>query len=276
MQVDSIITNTITDEIRQKGHQSIRFSADGCSVLICDASFIPVYLKHFTFPSPVSVPVQAETYRRILETQDLFRFYGETVFISDTMAATLVPDPYFDETQKELLLRTSNTVTEEEIVFSRQLKNRSEHIVYSFPEHLHSLSENFQHGVKVLHAGECMISLSDQVPASEHQRGFMLTEVQKNKMEILVIKGDNIILSNRYRLKDPSHYLYHTLNTFKQLHLDRERVPLYVAGNYEDGDPGGFIRKYIRKVEPVPYFLEGTTMQEKLQFLILSEAMKCA
>ena len=122
-----------------------------------------------------------------------------------------------------------------------------------------------------------MVSLSDQVSASLHQRGFVLIEVQKKKMEILIIRGDTIILSNRYLLNEPFDYLYHTLNTFKQLQLDREKVPLYFAGQYdEEQEPDRLMKKYIRKIAPVPYFLEGLTNRQKLQFLILSEATRCA
>ncbi len=35
---------------------------------------------------------------------------------------------------------------------------------------------------------------------------------------------------NRYTLKDPSDFIYHTLNTLKQLDLDRETIPVYLSG----------------------------------------------
>ena len=277
MQVDSIIANTITDEIRLNGHQSIRLSADGFSILVSDASFVPVWLKRFSFSSPTSLNKRARECRRILEEQNLFSFQGEVVFINDTPAAALVPDPFFDESRKEELLGSSFQIAEGEAVLSRRLKNRSEHILCSFPGHFQKLTELYSHEVKVLHAGECMVSLSDQVSASDHQRGFVLIEVQKQEMEILVIKGDNIVLSNRYVLKEPDEYLYHTLNTFKQLGLDRESVPLYYAGVYEeDKGPKQLMKKFIRKIEPVPYFLEGLDNGQRLQFLLLSEATKCA
>ncbi|MBN2697963.1 MAG: DUF3822 family protein [Bacteroidales bacterium] len=277
MQVETVIAHTITDDIRQKGHQSIRLTADGFSVLVADASFIPVYLKDFIFDAPVAGHIVAEECRRILREQGLTRFDGEIILISDSQAATLVPDRFFDEEQKDLLLGSVNEIREDDLILSRRLKNRSEHIIYSVPPYIHKLSELYQREVRILHTGECMVSLSDQVSASLHQRGFVLIEVQKKKMEILIIRGDTIILSNRYLLNEPFDYLYHTLNTFKQLQLDREKVPLYFAGQYdEEQEPDRLMKKYIRKIAPVPYFLEGLTKRQKLQFLILSEATRCA
>ncbi len=51
MQVEGIISNTITQDIRLKGHQAIRFSPDGFSVLVSDASYKPVFLKQYLLRS---------------------------------------------------------------------------------------------------------------------------------------------------------------------------------------------------------------------------------
>ena len=46
--------------------------------------------------------------------------------------------------------------------------------------------------VLILHTAECLLSLSDQVQASDHQRGFILAEAQKQSLEILVIQEDRV------------------------------------------------------------------------------------
>jgi len=276
MQTDSIITNTISDEIRQKGHKSIRFSADGFSILLADASFVPVYLKKFTFSSPTADNILSDECMRVLKEENLLPFEGETVFISDSLDATLVPEPFFTEEQGETILRSAFDIGEDDLILSRKMKHRAKNMLYAFSSHFQKLEMFYPNGIKVLHSGECMISLSDQVSASDHQRGFLMIEVQNQKMEILVIKGDQIVLSNRYFLKQEKDYIYHTLNTMKQLGLDPESVPVFYAGRFEaDSDPGRLLSKYVRKTDPVPYFLEGVDRAQKIEFLLLSEASKC-
>ncbi len=50
---------------------------------------------------------------------------------------------------------------------------------------LENLEDKICGRVQILHTSECLLSLSDQVQASDHQRGFILLEVQKHTLEIL-------------------------------------------------------------------------------------------
>ena len=96
MQVDSIISNTISQDIRLKGHQSIRFAPDGFSVLISDASYKPVFLKQYTYDASVLTINTLSECARVLDEQQLLDFEGETVFIVDSPAVTLVPTQFYE------------------------------------------------------------------------------------------------------------------------------------------------------------------------------------
>ena len=97
MQVDSIISNPITEEIRSKGHQSIRFAPDGFSVLVSDASYRPVYLTQFVYDISVPKNLHAGECERILNENELLTFEGETIFIVDSAAITTIPRQCFNE-----------------------------------------------------------------------------------------------------------------------------------------------------------------------------------
>jgi hypothetical protein len=77
MQLSSVISNSITQDIRLKGHQSIRLSADGFSVLVSDASYAPVYLKQYTSESEVPEKELISECGRILDEDGLLSFEGE-------------------------------------------------------------------------------------------------------------------------------------------------------------------------------------------------------
>ncbi len=276
MQVDSIISNTITQNIRLKGHQSIRFAPDGFSILVADASYRPIFLKQYVYDSSVPVNLFPGECRRILNELELLTFEGETVFIMDSNAVTIVPEQFFDEQHGRSMLDTAGTLSGTDQVHNRLLKDRDLRLIYAVPEEIDALKVRFSSDVRILHTAECLVSLSDQVQASDHQRGVVLAEVQQFTLDILVIMEDGIRLLNRYALKDPSDFIYHTLNTYKQLKLVRESIPVYLSGIvHGEHELFGLLGKYVRHVKTTPYYLEDLSRAQMLRFMILSEGSKC-
>ncbi len=277
MQADSIISNTISEDINQKGHQTIRFMPDGFSLLISDPSYKPVVLKRFSFePSfpPEQLPAECG---RMLAEEELSEFAGETVLIVDTLCTTIIPKQLYNEPIAAELLRKSCTVGESDHIHNRMIRNRSSYLTFTVPESVVELQKSLKGDVKILHCLECLISLADQVQASDHQRGVVLTEVQPHSLDILVIQADRIRLLNRYRLSDPSEFIYHTLNTLEQMQLDRETIPVYISGIvHEEHELYGLLGKYIRSIRTTPYYMEELSKVEILRSMILSEGSKCA
>jgi hypothetical protein len=276
MQVVSVIEQSITQDIRLKGHQSIRFTPDGFSVLVSDASFTPVYLKQFSFESDDSELDLVTECSRILDNEGILTYEGETVLITDSMAVTLLPRQFFDPDRNRELLEKVCSLDPSDQVLERSVKNRKNHLLYGVSEKFIELGKRFSGFVNILHTSECLISLSDQVKSSDHQRGAVMVEVQAHSLDILVITADQIQLLNRYYLNNPSDFIYHTLNTMKQLDLDREMIPVYLTGMiHEDHELYGLLRRYVRNVVFTPYYLEHLSREETLRYMILSEGSKC-
>jgi len=277
MQAVSVISNSITQDIRLKGHQSIRFAPDGFVVLISDASYTPVYLKQFSFNSIVPIDELIAECSRILDEEGLLSFEGETVLITDSLAATLLPRQFVDVDKNREILEKICSLDKTDRVFDRSIKTRNFHLIFAVPEKIIGLGNRFAGDVKILHSAECLLSLSDQVKASDHQRGVVMTEVQDHTLDILVIAEDRVLLLNRYWLNDPSDFIYHTLNTMRQLELDRESIPVYLSGIIdEEHELKDLLVKYIRNVIHTPYYLEHLTREQILHYMILSEGSKCA
>jgi hypothetical protein len=277
MQAESVISHTITQDIRLKGHQSIRFAPDGFSVLVSDASYTPVFLKQYTLAKPGTVEELAAKCGEILHEAGLLAFEGETVIITDSMAVTPIPRQFFNADKKRDILEKVCSLNESDQVLDRSIKNRNFHLVYAVPEKIVELGSGYTTDVKILHTSECLLSLSDQVKSSDHQRGAVMAEVQLHSLDILVISGDQIQLINRYSLNDASDFIYHTLNTMRQLDLSRESIPVYLSGIIHEEHPlYQLLGKYIRNVVHTPYYLEHLTREQILRFMILSEGSKCA
>jgi hypothetical protein len=276
MQVDSVISNSITQDIRLKGHQSIRFAPDGFSVLISDTGYAPVLLNHYSFETLLPVDELVADCSRILDEAGLLSFEGETVLIADSMAATLLPKPFFNVDRNREILEKICALDKSDRVFDRFVKNRDMHLVFAVPDKIIGLGNRFAGDVKTLHTSECLLSLADQVNASDHQRGVMLAEVQAHTLDILAIADDRVQLLNRYSLNDPSDFIYHTLNTMRQLEFDHESIPVYLSGIiHEEHELKGLLLKYIRNVISTPYYLEHLSKEQTLRYMILSEGSKC-
>lgn len=276
MQVDSVISNSITQDIRLKGHQSIRFAPDGFSVLVSDTSYTPVFLNQYSFDNPLPVDELVAECSRILDETGLLSFEGETVLISDSMAATLLPRQFFNVDKNREILEKICSLDKSDRVFDRSIKNRDFHLAFAVPDKIIGLGNRFAGDVKTLHTSECLLSLSDQVNASDHQRGVLLAEVQAHTLDILAIAEDRVQLVNRYTLNDPSDFIYHTLNTMRQLGFDQESIPVYLSGIIHEGhELKSLLLKYIRNVICTPYYLEHLSREQTLRYMILSEGSKC-
>ena len=277
MQVEGIISNAISQDIRLKGHQSIRFTTGGFSVLVSDASYKPVFLKQYVYDASIPASSHPAECGRVLEEIHSQDFEGETVLVVDSQAVSVIPAQFFDEENARSLLEKVTELAGSEMVTHRYIRDRRLHVVFAYPPEIGELKEKMNGKVQILHASECLVSLSDQVQASDHHRGFILAEVQSHTLGLLVIQEDGIRLMNRYALKDPSDFIYHTLNTVKQLGLDRESIPVYLSGIvHPEHELYGLLGKYIRQVKTTPYYIEGLDRMQMIRFMILSEGSKCA
>lgn len=276
MQVEGIISSPVSEDIRAKGHLSIRLSKNCFSFLVSDASYKPVLLKQYTWngshPSD-SLPSECG---RILEGLQLQGFHGEVVIMVDNQAFSLVPDPFDKEEHARPMLEGITKTGETDLVRRRTLPDRRMTLLYGYREGVEQLASRLGDHTLVIHGTECLVSLADQVQASDHQRGFFLAEVQQQALQLLVVREDNILLLNRYELNETSDFVYHVLNTYRQLDMERERVPVYLAGTvHPEHELFGLLGKYIRHVRITPYYLEELTRQQVLRFMLLSEASKC-
>ncbi len=275
MQVDSIISNTISQDIRLKGHQSIRFSPDGFSLLISDASYKPVLLEQYVYDATVPESKYPSECNRVLEELGLLNFEGEIVLIVGSPAFSIIPAQFYNPDLERQYLEKSSTLSDSDLAYSRYIRNRNLYILFSVSSEIEEL-KNQMEDARIIHTSECLVSLSDQIQSSDHQRGVVLAEVQPHTLDLLVIQEDGIRLLNRYTLKDPSDFIYHTLNTMKQLELDRETIPVYLSGIvHDEHELFGLLGKYIRRVQTTPYYLEELSRLKMLRYMVLSEGSKC-
>ena len=277
MQVHSIISNTISEEVLQSGHLSIRLRTDGFSLLLEDANYKPVILNNFSNDPYLSLAGHLQACEDWLNKHTLLdEFEGETTIVVETQAATIIPKKLFSKDHKAYYLEQTNTISSSETILHRKIKNRPFVLVFAVNKLIREFLHKFNSKVRIMHPAECLLSAADQIDASIHQRGFVLIETQVSMLEILVIRNDELVISNRHKLKSKDEIVYHTINTMKQFELDRKLVPVYVTGRYTpDHETIQLLGKYIKKIEVLPYFIRDIKKDVIHESIILSEASKC-
>jgi len=275
MQVHSIISNTISEEILQTGHLSIRFMADGFSLLLEDKNYNPVVLNRFTdeaLPTKINIVAACEDW---LNRHTLIDdFYGEITIVSDTLASTFIPSELFSEESTGLYLENITTLHPGNAVAFKEIKSRPYVLVYAFSEIVNELKNKFKGVCRVYPVAHVLLSVADQVNASDHQRGFAIIEVQNDSLTILLIKNDELELVNQLKLKNTEEVVYHSLNTLHQLNFKRDTSPVFLTGSIYK-DELSTLEKYIQHISPLNYIQKGIDKEAITEHIVLAEASKC-
>ncbi len=277
MQIHSIISNTISEEVLHSGHLSIRYMTDGFSLLLEDWQYKPVILNRFSSDLPLSLPGYILECEEWLNKHTLLEnFSGEVTVIIDSASATLVPDELFSEEYAHAYLEQNGYNIIHHDAMWGKIKNRPFYLLYLVPKPVSEHAEKFRGNKRVYHTGKCVFSVSDQVNASDHQRGFSYLELQSNYLEILYIKNDELRFSNRMPLKNTRDFLYHTLNTLHRTGFDMKHMPLYYSGILSGSqDLLDTLQRYIQHLEPLPYFIQDLDKSAIPEHTILAEATRC-
>ena len=275
MKVHSIISNTISEETLHGGHLSIRFLRDGFKILLEDINFQPVILNRFYEETGISLKGQINACEDWLRRHTLMDdFTGEVSIIPESSPATFIPENLFNEKEAILYLEPMVNLKAHETVRHTNIRKKPLVLVYAISGQIVSLAEKFSGTTRIIPAAEAMLSMAEQINASDHQRGFMAIETQPGSLNILMIREDQLILSNQISLKQPGEMVYHTLNAMQQLGFDRKKRPLYIAGIVAKEEIVS-LKKYIRHVTPMPYHIIDLDKPSIQEHILLAEATRC-
>ena len=275
MKVHSIISKTISEEILRRGHLSIRFMTNGFSLLLEDKNYHPVVLNKFSNEGSMSLTSQVFACEDWLKRHTLLDdFAGETSIIHDSSPAVFVPESLFSDKDAFIYMEPAATIPAHGYVRHKEIKNRPMVLVYSVPELITSLAGKFLGPARIVPAPEVMLSMVEQVNTADHQRGFMLIEVQEGSLNVLMIKEDRIVLSNQITLSRPGDLVYHALNAIQQLGFDRRSRPLFYAGLTYAREMKS-LQKYVRTVAPLAYHIFDIDKSSIPEHILLTEATRC-
>ncbi len=235
MKIHSIISNTISEEILNSGHLSIRLMADGFSLLLEDRSYKPVVLIRAKEEQAISLPACISACEDWLNRHTLLeKFTGETTILPGSLSETLIPEELYTTDDTVHYLSSISELNPADSILHKTVMNRPFVILYAVSELVSNFSEKFPGHTRILSDTEVLLSVADQVNAADHQRGFALLEAQEKSLRIILIWKDTVQLMNLLEISGPDTLVYHTLNTLKQLGFDRKQSPLFYSGMLQE------------------------------------------
>lgn len=249
--------------------------ADGFSLLLEDRYYKPIVLNRFTGESPMTQKSHLLACEDWLQRHTLLEnFTGEITLLADAIPTTLVPESLFSEKDKFLYLEPVARLHPGEKVDFNAIKNRPFYIVYAVPVDYLLLADRLAGKVRIKSPLEVLFSVTDQVNAADHQRGFALLEVQQGYMGVLMIRNDELLIANHQQLGKKDELVYHTLNTIQQMDFDRKERPLFFAG-IPGNEELAVLGKYIRQINPLPYHISEIDKSAINEHVLLAEATRC-
>ena len=249
--------------------------ADGYSLLLEDASYKPVVLNRNSEDARLSLKSYTLACEDWLARHTLMEgFTGEVSLVLDDLPMSLVPKDLYQKKEKESYLEPVARLKSTDSVKSRTVSRRPFKLVYGIPASIQEMAGKMAGKVRIIPSMEVLLSVADQVNASDHQRGFAIIDLQEGFLGILYIRNDLVILCNHMVVRETDEMIYHTLNSLHQVDFDRKNMPLFhIGSNFDEVEQT--LKKYIRKVNPLTYKIPDLDLSLISEHIILAEATKC-
>lgn len=240
------MVKTIND-ITQKNYKklSIQVSLSGLSFCVFDLLTNKIIAHNVVSFIKDSV-LEESLWKTFLDNVILTNSYDEIVVIHDNNLNAFVPSSLFDEKYMGSYLQYNLKVFATDFFTSDTLANAEVHNVYvpyvNVNNFLLDQFDSFTYKNSNTVLVSKILELSNL--SSEKQ---VFVRFQTTSFQIIVTKGNQLILFNSFEYNTPEDFIYYILFTFEQLQLNPETATLQLLGELtEQSEYFKIAYKYIR------------------------------
>ncbi|MDG1719055.1 MAG: DUF3822 family protein [Flavobacteriales bacterium] len=222
-------------------HLSVEIQNEQLSFCLLDTTKLEyIFLKSIKANNPLEM-VQLINNEEILK----YNFFSSSVSYKNFPSA-IIPNPLYDATKKEVY--ADFAIGETKKIKTDIIHHDDSTILYSVEENITNTLNQIQTEIKEKNSSTVAISsILDKYSGLKEKSCFVIKE--KNKIEIIVIQDDQLILQNYFEVNSNTDILYFTLFCFEQLKMDPNKNELYLIGNIEKGDEThSLLYDYIRNI----------------------------
>ena len=222
-------------------HLSVEIQKEQLSFCLLDTTKLEyIFLKSIKANNPEEM-VQLINNEEILK----YNFFSSSISYKN-FPSTIIPNQLYDATKKEVY--ADFAIGETQKIKTDIIHHDDSIILYSVEENITNTLNQIQTEIKEKNSSTIAISsILNQYSGLKERSCFLIKE--NNKIEIIVIQDDQLILQNYFEVNSPTDVLYFTLFCFEQLKMDPNKNELYLIGNIEKGDETySLLYDYIRNI----------------------------
>ena len=172
--------------------------------------------------------------------------YASSTLSYSNFDSTIIPSSLFIEEEKS---KYFNFISDQHgVTKSEPIHQIDATIIYSIPNKLDQIIKEIQPDIIERNTTAILINqIIKQYQSSEKRTLFLI--LNKDKIEVLVMKEDKLYLHNIFAYTNEKDILYYILYIYEQLELDPNKNPIYIYGNVDrQDDLYLLLYKYIQEV----------------------------
>ena len=232
-------------------HLVIRIGVDNVLIAIHEKSKNKyIAFENYNFSDVFGFDAVIESLHVLMkESRLLPHKYGSVACVIVNNLSTIIPNPLFENQQKEMYLNFNATLQGDELVVADEIKNLDAKNVFALPLSLKNNLELHYKNINYHHFSTALIEgLLFQNKNQTTKKLFI--HVQPSHFEAIVIEGKNLLFYNTFNYHTAEDFIYYLLFVCEQLSLNPENVELVLLGEVEKtSDIYSITQKYIRNLK---------------------------
>lgn len=236
MDETSVIAPSLDWRMSESYYMSIQLSLDGLSFCALDP-VTNVYMALGTVPFSEPDRTFAKHEQYIL-CNDLFARRFRKVLVSvESPAFSMIPNSLYDnERAAALLSLTGIKVRPDDKVLRNNIELANATTLFSVPNFLYFFLKNQFKSVEIYHSTTPTLTAMLLKKRGDSAECMLDVSICSDSMTVVAVRGNEILLCNRFYCKDNNDYVYMLLYLMSQLNFDVKTTPISLSGNVNATD----------------------------------------
>lgn len=247
-------------------HLSIEASSNSFGFALLDTlgnRYVAVGYRNFA--QALEGPALAERLAKEFEATGFTEFdYSKSSFAWISARATLVPDALFDEAYSSDYYILNHGPLIDETLYFEKVKGLGAFNIFSLPQAVEDFCAGTLKNFSVTHHSRVL--LESLLLAGNHRGTHIYAHVQAGHFDLVITENELLKLYNYYTYTSAEDFVYHTLNTCKQLGYNPQQITLTLLGEIEaQSTLNDLLSKYVSRVvyhTPAPFYTLGLGLEK--------------
>ena len=164
--------------------------------------------------------------------------------------STLIPQPLFDASNKELYLNFNHPARETQQINYNLLKSTQAANVYSLPVDIEMKLNSLWPNCRIYHFSSVLIESLGINFKNKTDNNTLFVNLRNDSFDVVYFTENKLHFYNSFRFKTAEDFIYFLLSAFEQLNLNPEEATLVLMGEIDKNAQNyHMIHRYIRHSE---------------------------